>query len=73
MEVTGISVKNSREAGRTTETRDPGEWHTQGRGQVNWESMRARAGSSKDATIPEGVRIDTNRYEPIRQGEEAEE
>jgi hypothetical protein len=34
--------------------------------------MQARAGSSKDGTLPEGVRIDTNRFEPIGQGEEAE-
>eukprot|EP00972_Heterocapsa_arctica_P088268 13015939-Heterocapsa_arctica.AAC.1 len=39
----------------------------------SWKVSQGRAGSSKDVRIPSGVRIDVNRYEPIRLAEEAEE
>eukprot|EP00972_Heterocapsa_arctica_P045132 6664189-Heterocapsa_arctica.AAC.1 len=42
-------------------------------GQGTSESTQSRAGSSKDAMTPAGVRIDFNRCEPIRQAEETEE
>eukprot|EP00972_Heterocapsa_arctica_P108763 16014448-Heterocapsa_arctica.AAC.1 len=39
----------------------------------SWEVSQGRAGSYKDVRIPSVLRIDINRYEPIRQAEEAEE